>query len=83
MALEIKSVGGMCPCQAEGVWDDQSFYFRARWGAWTIEIGATPDDAVSGELVAEGEDSTGGWMSEEDAIKIVNEVYAKWSKKGD
>ncbi len=31
--LEIKSLGGACPVQAEGRINDKHFYFRARYDA--------------------------------------------------
>lgn len=82
MALVIKTIGGACPFQAEGVWDDQFFYFRARHGEWTLEIGPTSDDAVWGELIAEGDDPTGGHMSDKDARSIIENAYEAW-KGGD
>lgn len=80
MALVIQNIGGACPCQADGVWDNQFFYFRARHGEWTLEIGATPEDAVWGELIAEGDDPTGGHMSDKEARAIIEAAYK--AKKG-
>ncbi len=39
MTIDIQTLGGSCPIQAEGFIDDQPFYFRARGSQWSMEIG--------------------------------------------
>lgn len=41
-SIEVHSIGGNCPVQAEGEIDGKEFYFRARGGHWSIGIGGDP-----------------------------------------
>jgi hypothetical protein len=78
----IDYLGGNCPVQAEGTINGRRFYFRARWEHWSLEIapegvtgsyGEWPDAAAAwsheepwgkGPFYA-------GWMSKEDARKMI------------
>lgn len=42
--LIINSIGGYCPCQADGTMDGFPFYFRARWDGWTLSVAAPGED---------------------------------------
>ena len=44
--LTITSIGGYCPCQADGIMDGFPFYFRARWDGWTLSVAAPGSDPV-------------------------------------
>jgi hypothetical protein len=44
--LIITSIGGYCPCQADGTMDGFPFYFRARWDGWTLSVAAPGEDPV-------------------------------------
>jgi hypothetical protein len=79
-AIKIEMIGGSCPVQAEGTIDGREFYFRARGGAWRLNIG--------GDVVCDPEWShhepygdspfAAGWMSEDDArffIRKAAELY--------
>jgi hypothetical protein len=73
---EMDSCAGSVPTQAEGRFaDGRPFYFRARHGTWTLDVGdpSWPDDysdwptprgyGTWGDLeVASGDDPTGGFM---------------------
>lgn len=74
------------PTQAEGrTADDRPWYFRARHGEWTLEVGdygwptpllEWPDNGavLSGELiVAKGDDPTHGQMDEDDVHAVLTE----------
>jgi hypothetical protein len=43
-SISFKFAGGQCPNQAWGWVDGKWFYFRGRWGAWTLEVGDAPDE---------------------------------------
>lgn len=38
MGITIDSIGGNCPVQAEGSFDDKRFYFRARGEEWSFTV---------------------------------------------
>ena len=70
-------LGGHCPTQAEGLAPSgRPFYFRARHGWWTLELGPVgdPPDYLSwsddGEEIAEGEDPSFGFMDPDDVRAI-------------
>lgn len=83
----MESLGGMCPAQAVGrLADQRPFYFRARHGEWSLEVGppgANPGDDWHGfvrpgtqELawgVAVGDDPTEGWMPEDTIRELLDE----------
>lgn len=86
MALIIDWIGGNCPVQAEGTFDNNSFYFRARWEHWTLTVGCgTGEDSVfsdpiwnAGEKYGGGDPYAAGWMSEEEAMRLIRACYDKW-----
>lgn len=94
MALEINSLGGNCPVQAEGQVDGEPFYFRARGAHWSMSIGSdTPDtsalgvygrDVVSNPKWFYEEDfgvwPDAGWMSEDEARAFIDQAVTKWRK---
>lgn len=84
MTYTIDYVGGACPTQAWGrTADDRPFYFRARHGEWTLEIGNTgwPTDYSDWPRVktappwfyAEGADPSFGWMEPAQVERILAE----------
>jgi hypothetical protein len=74
-AYVVTSLGGMCPTQAEGTWvDGQEFYFRARHNHYTLKV--DPKDAVGGTLIAEGNDPSGGFMSDDEVLAILDAAAA-------
>jgi hypothetical protein len=67
----LDSLGGGCPVQAEGkTAGGRPFYFRHRWGSWTLELDPWSDKP---ELVAEGEHGDGycGFMTDEEVLEIL------------
>ena len=97
--LEISSLGGACPTQAEGYLWGKPFYFRARHGEWSISVAETYEEAVRANgtavdftghvyCVNGGEDDSGGYMENEDVLKILWDTamatrsdYANWKPK--
>lgn len=79
-ALVIDSIGGSCPCQAEGSFYGFPFYFRARHGTWTIEVAEPGEDPVCNGTMyqAEGDDPDGGYMSLEKCAAILVENWIKF-----
>ena len=87
----IDWLGGACPAQAVGrLADDRPFYFRARHGEWTLEVGPPGADAdddwpVSVRpgtqdlvwAVAVGEDPTMGYMPEDTVRELLEEHLGK------
>jgi hypothetical protein len=83
---EIAELGGACPTQATGRnVDGRPFYFRARHGHWTLELGQPgwptdysdwPHDVMADEpevfLAAQGDDDTHGWMEDEAVLAILD-----------
>jgi DNA (cytosine-5)-methyltransferase 1 len=79
----LEYLAGSCPTQAWGWLPDSSpFYFRARHGRWTIEVGNIgwpllydqwPEDP---EVLTSGEDPTHGHMSAQDVRRILSETFA-------
>lgn len=50
------------PNQVVGTIDGEPFYFRARWGQWTLQI--------AGKYVAEGEDPGAGWWDDSQTLEV-------------
>lgn len=71
--INITSIGGQCPVQAEGDVFGFPFYFRARHGAWTFDVASKGRDPVDyGDLFqAEGVDTTGGYLTTPEAMAIL------------
>jgi hypothetical protein len=79
----IEELGGACPTQAQGrTVDDRPYYFRARHGTWTLQVGQPEwpteyrywptrwdDDST---YVAQGDDDTHGWMEDEAVLAILD-----------
>lgn len=71
--LIIEQIGGNCPVQAEGLIDDQPFYFRARGEHWSIGIGGdvVGDPDWYHEEEYPGGEYAAGWMSEDEARAFI------------
>lgn len=82
----VEDIGGACPTQATGrTAGDRPFYFRARHGDWTLNVGEPgwpeyrnwPGDAAWNHgLVAQGDDPSGGDMDDADVLAILDEHLA-------
>jgi hypothetical protein len=85
MVYRVERIGGSCPTQASGQLEDgRPFYFRARSGQWELSVG--PHGAIDrswiGLLeweVAEGDDPTIGWMSDQQVLAILDEHLGQQS----
>ena len=83
VGFTVASIGGACPSQASGrLGDGRPFYFWARHGEWELEVGP-PDGDMDGDwigeqrwVVAQGTDSTDGYMVEEDVRSILQRNLA-------
>ena len=72
-----------CPTQWEGRWacSDRPFYFRARSGRWTLEVGpsggATAYELWASQalLIAADEDDTGGCMEDDAVLAILDNAF--------
>lgn len=77
---------GFCPVEGEGMVDGYEFYFRARGQRWTLYVAAVagetgdPLDASAWSTGAPwgNEPSSAGYMSDEEAWRLIEEGVAKW-----
>ena len=67
--LKIEWIAGNCPVQAEGTINGVEFYFRARGDRWTFTIMDESDNFSYGE-----EYHNSGWMSEDDAKRLIEDA---------
>lgn len=72
----LEECGGACPTQAEGTTaDGLPFYFRYRFGYWTLRIFDSEERDSPARIVAE--DSVGssldGVMSRDEVVAILDE----------
>lgn len=73
--LEIDTIGGYCPVQAEGTVFGKPFYFRARGQTWSFAWGDDPlDDAPQYYVVRRysSEPFAAGWMEEDEARGFID-----------
>jgi hypothetical protein len=81
-AFIVEDIGGACPTQATGRYteSDRPFYFRARHGVWTLQVGEPgwptdycdwPEGCPELAPIANGDDPTEGWMESEDVLAII------------
>lgn len=67
--IQVHSIGGAFPTQAEGRILDVPFYFRARHGDWSLGFGDHP--ISDPELSLSGEDDTAGMMEDEEVMALL------------
>lgn len=80
MPLTIEYLGGNCPVQSEGMFDDYQYYFRARGQHWSIEL-TDPTNLIPILMIKVqygDSDFAAGWMPRDDAFKIIVSTYFKW-----
>jgi hypothetical protein len=77
--LKIDWLRGNCPVQAEGTFDGEPFYFRARYTSWRVEVG----EWECGALYREDSKYGAGWMSEKEARAFIEQAYALWKVRND
>ncbi len=75
--LVIHTIGGYCPCQAEGAFYGNPFYFRARHGRWTIEVARPGSDPINNPelFYLGGQDPTNGYMQLHTAVKEIGRAF--------
>lgn len=84
LGISIDNLGGNCPVQAEGSFDDKRFYFRARGEEWSLTVwpavqAANYTDLPLGEEEWEIErdygdsDFAAGWMHKHEAVAFICE----------
>lgn len=73
LKVEIKSIEGSCPVQAEGMIDGKEFYFRARHEHWSMNIGGDPTGVSEWEYEVEysKEKDSAGYISENETKKLI------------
>ncbi len=88
--IKITSIGGNAPVQAEGTIDGHPFYFRARWGYWSLEINTSqtgPADVLSWPEDAdiwEHEEPWGdgpyaaSWMPQDVVLACIEAAATSW-----
>jgi hypothetical protein len=81
--IDIDTIGGNCPVQAEGTINGKPFYFRARGTHWSLRVGGAD---VVGDPAWEYEEPYGegpydaGWMSEQEARQFIDRAAALYVK---
>lgn len=79
LAIVFDQIGGTCPLQAEGPFDQHRFYFRARYSHWQFHAWIGSDHYLDSENREEWvvEPSYGtdmfeaGWMHHHEAIHFI------------
>lgn len=85
MTLQIETIGGNCPVQAEGTIDGVPFYFRARGRRWSMGIGGDPVGEPEWLCQCSWGDGPGdnrfaaGWMSEVEALRLIEWCAAEYA----
>jgi hypothetical protein len=80
----VSSIGGSFPTQAEGTTaDGRPFYFRARHGDWSLEIGGWDDRGRDYlhwrdyNTLASGDDASHGCMTDDAVLAVLDEELAR------
>ncbi len=87
ISLVLDYFDGKCPVQAEGTVQGCHFYFRARNGAWTMDIvrpGGDPIWPVTGGVWCDsGEDPSFGYAEPEDIKDVLEECFIRFAIQQD
>lgn len=82
--VEIHTIGGNCPVQAEGTVGGKPFYFRARGSSWSMSIGGA-DPADNPEWSHEEDYGTrpydAGWMPFAEAKSFIHQAAQMFADK--
>jgi hypothetical protein len=84
LGITIDNIGGNCPVQATGSFDDQEFYFRARGDSWQLHVGPHNDRFSGKEWVVTddyGEWPEAGWMPRHEAVMFICDCVEKYRKE--
>ena len=77
MNLTLERIGGNCPVQADGTFDGNAFYFRARGDSWQFHVAPTQDEIFGDTELFYIERDYGdgpfdaGWMPENEALGFI------------
>lgn len=82
MKIRAKITCEMMPNQAEGTVNGVCFYYRARWGSYSLRIGDTPAAAVLGKLVDCGDSPQGGWWENKTTLRKMRRSIYRAAKRG-
>ena len=86
MSLKFFYLGGNCPVQGEGMYDEYEFYFRARGEHWAIELTDPETQNIVMTLRVKydkGGQFGAGWMPRDEAFLIIVSQYFKWKRDQD
>ena len=77
-SLEIETIYGNCPVQAEGRIAGRPFYFRARCEGWSFSVGEEPVGNPDWGHYADydGEPFAAGWIDDDEARAFIEEAAA-------
>lgn len=82
--LSFDYAGGACPVQAEGMYNDEKFYFRYRWGI--VSLSFDKEDAIlnpSYEASMVYGDQMGGTMTKEEFEEIFMKLFNTTNRGSD
>lgn len=77
VGIVVGWLGGNCPVQAEGTFDGEAFYFRARGTQVTCEVGEWEWRGPEYEW------PDAGYISEAVARAFIGEAYGAWRRRND
>lgn len=91
LGITIDYIGGNCPVQAEGAFDNRRFYFRARHDEWRVHVWEDerrykdiPWDEKTWETGADyGEWPDAGWMPQHEAVGFICDSIETYRKEHD
>lgn len=85
--IQLDTIGGNCPVQAEGTIDGKRFYFRARGDSWQFHVAETEAEIFTHPLFYTeqpyGTWPDAGWMPQHEAIHFIivsTEAYRRSQK---
>ena len=76
----IDWLDGQCPVQAEGKFDDEPFFFRARGERWYIEVGTREPRWIHSEPYGDSKYAA-GWMTHTEARELIDRAAVIWYSK--
>lgn len=83
--IDIQTLGGIAPVQAEGLIDGKAFYFRSRWDSWSLTIGRDKrEESIWEEGVWFYEENYGesqfdaSWILNKEAIEFILKAIERY-----
>lgn len=83
--MDIQTLGGHCPVQAEGTINGKPFYFRSRGDSWSMSIGGS-DIIINPEWYYEEDYGTwpeAGYITDEEAKTFIGLAADKYVAEKD